>query len=124
MSNSRARTFFWPGAALGLVAAALLAWVNLAVGIIDEPDAPANLMYFGVVAFGLLGAVLVRARPAGMARVMLAVAAAQLVVAVVTLAAGLGYPPTPPASLAVFNAILLAFWLGSAACFRKAAGRS
>ena len=107
--------------ALALLAALLVAWVNLAVGIIGEPDNPANLMYAGVVVIGALGGLLARFRPAGMARAMAAAALAQLLVAAVTFVLDLGYPPTPRTSLLLFNSILLALWAGSAILFRRAA---
>ena len=56
----------------------------------------AGAIVFPLLALPLLG--LSRASVA-FGLMNLAVAAAQLVVAVVTLAAGLGYPPTPPASV-------------------------
>jgi hypothetical protein len=41
---------------VSLVAALLILWINLAVGIIGEPDDPANMMYAGVLAVGMVGA--------------------------------------------------------------------
>ena len=112
----------YAGAAIPAVLAALLvAWVNLAVGIIGEADDPANLMYAGVVVVALVGALVVRCRPTGLARAMAAAAIAQLLVAVVTFLLDLGYPPTPRVSLLLFNAILFACWAGSALLFRRVA---
>lgn len=63
------------------VAAGLLgAWINLAVGIIDAEDNPANLIYAAVLAVAVIGAVLARFRPVGMSRAMVATAAAQVLV--------------------------------------------
>ena len=39
---------------VAVVAAFLLIWINLAVGIIGSEDNPANLMYLGVLAIGLM----------------------------------------------------------------------
>jgi hypothetical protein len=47
---------------VAVVAAFILVWITLAVGIIGSEDNPANLMYGGVLAVGLLGALLVRFR--------------------------------------------------------------
>jgi hypothetical protein len=66
----------------------LLVWTNLAVGIIGEPDELANLMYVGVLAVGILGAITARFRPAGMARALLATALVQALVAGIALIAG------------------------------------
>ncbi|MDH3469138.1 MAG: hypothetical protein OES26_25195, partial [Gammaproteobacteria bacterium] len=43
--------------AIAVAAALLLIWVNLAVGIIGNEGNPANLMYLGVLAVGIAGAV-------------------------------------------------------------------
>ncbi|WP_299358742.1 hypothetical protein [uncultured Paracoccus sp.] len=100
--------------AVGLTAAFILIWINGAVGIIGSEDHPANRMYGGVLAVGIIGAVIVRFRAYGMARVLVAVALAQLLVAVIALVAGLGF--TGP--ITVFFAGL---WLASAWLFEKAA---
>ena len=99
--------------ALALAAAFILVWVNLAVGIIGNEENPANLMYFGVLAVGIIGAIVVRRRPGGMLRVMVAMAIAQALVAVVVLLAGLGN------TLAV-TTFFIAMWLTSAWLFGKA----
>ena len=77
-------------AAVGVAVAGtlFLVWVNLAVGAIGSEDDPANLMFAGVLAVGLLGAVLARFRAAGMARALVATALAQAVVGVVALVLG------------------------------------
>jgi hypothetical protein len=74
-------------AAVGVaVATALfLVWVNAAVGIIGD-DESFNLMYFGVLATGIGGALTTRFRPQGMARAFLAVAIAQMLVPLIVLA--------------------------------------
>ena len=64
------------GVAFALASAFFLIWVNLAVGIIGDEDNPANLMFFGVVLVGILGAIAARFRPRGMAIAMSVAAAA------------------------------------------------
>jgi hypothetical protein len=108
-------------AGIALLPVVLLVWINLAVGIIGEPDNPANLMYFGVPAVGFIGAIIARFKPAGMSRALLAAALAQVLVALVTVVAGLGAPVTPALTYLVLNGILVALWVGSALLFRKAA---
>ena len=51
--------------------------VNLSLGIIGETGDPADLMYGGVLAVGIIGAVIARFRPEGMARALLATALAR-----------------------------------------------
>ena len=75
---------------VALAAAFILVWMNLAVGIIGTEDNPANLMYGGVLAVGIIGAVIARFQPHGMARALVATALAQALVAVIALIAGLG----------------------------------
>ena len=57
-------------AAVGVAVAAalILVWMNLAVGLIGAEDNPANLMYVGVLAVGIMGAFIARLQPHGMAR--------------------------------------------------------
>jgi len=106
---------------VALAAMLLLVWINLAVGIIGEPDDPANLMYIGVLAVGVVGAVIARLRPHGMARALFATALAQALVAVITALAGLAAPATPPHVLLILNGFFIALWLVSAWLFRKVA---
>jgi hypothetical protein len=111
-------------AAVGVAVAAafLLVWMNLAVGIIGNEDNPANLMYGGVLAVGIIGAVVVRFQPHGMARALLATALAQALVAVIALIAGEHQSPVSSVTeILGLNGFFVALWLGSAWLFRKAA---
>jgi hypothetical protein len=104
-----------------LAAAFILVWMNLAVGIIGSEDNPANLMYGGVLAVGIIGAIIARFQPDGMARALFAMALAQTLVAVIALIAGMGYPASPRLELLFLNGFFAALWLISAWLFRKAA---
>jgi len=53
---------------IALAAAFILVWLSLGVGIIGRDGDPANVMYFGVLAVGIIGALIARFRPRGMAR--------------------------------------------------------
>jgi len=106
---------------LALLAAFLILWINLAVGIIGEPENPANLMYFGVIAVGIVGAIIGRFHPDRMTRAMFVTAIAQALVAAITAYVGLGEPVTWWWSLLFLNGILIMLWAGSACLFRKAA---
>jgi hypothetical protein len=110
------------GVAAALAANFLLIWVNGAVGLLGDEDNPANLLFFGVLAVALLGAVLARFNAAGMARAMRAAAAAQVAIGAAALAAGLG----SPGIAGIYEAVLgtgffAALWLLSAGLFRKGA---
>lgn len=107
---------------VAVMAAFILIWMNLAVGIIGSEDNPANLMYGGVLAIVILGGFLVRFRPHGMARVLSTTALAQAFVGVIALVAGLGSTGANwPRVIVVLTGFFSALWLFSACLFRKAA---
>ena len=106
---------------VALAAALLLVWINLAVGVIGTEDDPANAMYAGVLAVGIIGAIIARFRPHGMARALFATALAQALVAAIALIAGLGLPWSGPAEILVLNGFFIALFAGSAWLFRRAA---
>jgi hypothetical protein len=107
---------------VAVVAAFILVWMNLAVGIIGSEDNPANLMYGGVLAVAILGALVVRLEPGGMARALAATALAQVSVGVIALVAGLGSTGANwPRVIVVLTAFFAALWLVSAWLFWKAA---
>jgi len=100
---------------VAVVAGFLLVWINLAVGIIGDEDDGANLLFGGVLAIGLIGALIARFQPQGMARAMVAMAIAQVLIGATALVAGWGY------EAAGLGGFFGALWLTSAALFRKAA---
>lgn len=106
---------------VALAAAFLLVWVNGAVGIIGSEDNDANLVYYGVLAVGLIGAFVARFRPGGMARALAVTALAQASVAVVALVAGLVSPGSGPLEIAALNGFFVSLFVGSAWLFRRAA---
>jgi hypothetical protein len=106
---------------VALAAALILVWLSLGVGIIGRDGDPANLMYFAVLAVGIIGALIARFRPRGMARALFATALAQAAVCVIALIAGLGYPWSGPLELSLLNGFFVALFVGSAWLFRRAA---
>jgi hypothetical protein len=96
-------------------------WLSLGVGIIGKDGDPANLMYFGVLAVGVIGAIIARFQPHGMARALFAAALAQAVVAAIALIARLGLPWSGPAEIVGLNGFFMALFAGSAWLFRRAA---
>jgi hypothetical protein len=105
---------------VSLAAAFVLVWLSLGVGIIGADGDPANTMYFGVLAVGIVGAIVARFRPHGMARALFATALAQALVAVIALIAGLGLPWSPPLEILAVNGFFVALFVGSALLFRYA----
>ena len=107
---------------VALAAAFTLVWVTGAVGIIGSEDEPANLMYFGVLAVGIIGALIARFQPQGMARALVATALAQALVGVIALAAGWGAAgPRWPLDILALTGFFVALFVGSAWLFQKAA---
>ena len=107
---------------VALAAALLLVWASLAVGIIGETGDPADLMYGGVLAIGIFGAVIAGFRPDGMTRALLAMALAQALVAVIALIAGKHQAPISSVSEIVgLNGFFVGLFIGSALLFRHAA---
>jgi hypothetical protein len=101
------------GVACALASAFLTIWATGAVGMIGSEDGPFNLLFLGVIALALVGAVAACFRATGMARAMLLTAIAQAGVSV----AGLATDPLG----GIFGAAIAGVWLLSAALFRKAA---
>jgi hypothetical protein len=113
-------------AAVGVAVAAILilVWVNLAVGLIGSEGNPANLIYVGVLALGIIGAIIARLRSHGMARALLATALAQALVAGIALIAGMDqYPGSSVSKIVTLNVFFVAMWVGSAMLFRRASSR-
>ncbi|HEY7518660.1 MAG TPA: hypothetical protein VIE36_10250 [Methylomirabilota bacterium] len=108
---------------VALAAALLLVWLSLGVGIIGQDGDPANLMYFGVLAVGIIGAIIARLQPHGMARTLFATALAQALVTAIALIGRLGLPWSPPAEILALNGFFIASFVGSAWLFRRAALR-
>ena len=112
--NTAHKTAYRAGIVIAVVAAFLLFWANGAVGIIGSENNDANQIFNVVLAIGLIGALLARFEPKGMARAMYATAGAQALAFVIALVAGWGF--TRPITV-----VFVALWLGSATMFRRAA---
>lgn len=95
----------------------LTVWVNLAVGMIRGEGNPQNLMFLGVLAIALLGGFAVRFAAKGMARVMLAAAIAQALIA-----AAVAVVPLDELYIASLIGLFALPWLLAAGLFHLAAG--
>jgi hypothetical protein len=107
---------------LAVATALILVWMNLAVGLIGSEENPANLMYIGVLAVGITGAIIARFRPHGMARALFATALAQALVPVIALTIWKAQLTSVEALLGVLgvNAFFAMLFVGSALLFRRA----
>lgn len=105
--------FYRAAAGLALAASFLTIWVNGAVGMIGSEENPYNLLFFATLAAALLGSIVTRFRPAGMAWAMTAAAVIQVAISGGGMLADLRG--------AILSAAFGAIWLLSAWLFRQAA---
>ena len=111
-------------AGLGVITGVVLVWINGAVGLIGSEDNPANVLYAGVLAVGLIGAAIARLQPLGMARALFATAIAQFLVPVVAVI--VWRPDFSPGVMQVFtlNFFFVLMFAGSGLLFRHAGTES
>lgn len=127
LGTRKARTTAYRAAVgVAVAAALLLVWINLAVGVIGSEDNPANVLYIGVLAVGIIGAIIARLEPRGMARASFATALAQMLVPAIALIAGMHRSPTGSNTAEILEILTLngcfaGLFVGSALLFRRAA---
>ena len=103
---------------LAIGTAFLLVWASLAVGIVDEPEHPANLLFAMVLVVGGIGSAISRLQAEGMARTLSVMAALQVVSGAIAVWMA---SQTPALFILAFTAICTAAWLSAAVLYRKAA---
>ncbi len=108
-------SYYMLGAGIAAATAFLVTWSNLAVGIIGNESNPANLMFFGVVAVALIGTLLARLQPRGMAHAMIATALAQAATVIAT------FVLEDQLRVSIIVSVFTGMWLLSALLFSKAA---
>ena len=81
-------TAYRSAVAVAVGAAVFLVWGMAALGVVGVEGDPADLMFFGVLAVGIGGAIVARLQPDGMARAMLVTSAATILVGVIALMLG------------------------------------
>jgi hypothetical protein len=104
---------------VALAAVFILVWMNAAVGGILGDD-PANMMYFGVLLVGFIGAVIARLEPRGMSLTLFATAfAIELVPAIAWI---IGTPAFTNGVVAVFglHSVFAILFVASGLLFRRA----
>lgn len=116
------KTAYRSAVGVAVATAFILVWMVGAVGVIGEEGDRADLMYGGVLAVGIIGAIIARFHPDGMARALLATALAQALVAVIALIAGKHQAPISSVfEILGLNGFFVALFIGSAWLFRRAA---
>jgi len=118
-SNKTAYRLAIAGSLLSVI---FLVWLSLGVGIIGADGDPANLMYFVVVAIGVIGAIITRLNSSGMARVLLVMAYVQALIAAIAMIAKLGLPYSGPLEILLLNGLFVVAFVVSAWLFRRVAG--
>ena len=106
---------------VAVMAALVLVWANLAVGIIGSAGNPQSLMYFGVPAVGVVGAMLARLRARGMALATLAMACAVALITTSVLVPGQGPLGGDPTNILLASGVFVVLFAGSAWLYWKAA---
>ena len=111
--------------AVGVALAAALILVT--VGVLGPDDEhPADLMYIGVLAVGIIGAIIARFQPHGIARALFATALTQMLVPVIALIAGMHRSPISSnisgiLGILILHGFFVSLFVGSAWLFRNAA---
>jgi hypothetical protein len=108
---------------IGLAGAFLLFWANGAVGIIGSENNPANLMYGAVFTVGLIGSLISRFKPRGMARTLFSAALVQILIPIIALSvwpAKASWGEAGVIGVFAINAFFAMLFIISALLFRRA----
>ncbi|HTZ30879.1 MAG TPA: hypothetical protein VMH31_00375, partial [Methylomirabilota bacterium] len=103
------------GVGLALAAGFVLGWSNM-VHVADSEN-PRNLVYYGVLAVGVVGACLARLEARGLARTLFVMAAT---LALIAIALPSGAPPDLARNMAIGHGVLVALFITSGLLFRHA----
>jgi hypothetical protein len=103
------------GVGVALAAGFALGWSNM-VHVADSEN-PANLVYFSVLAVGVVGAWLARLEARGLALTLFAMAATLALIAMMLPS---GAPPTLARNMAIGHRVLVALFTVSGLLFRRA----
>jgi len=106
------------GVGLALVAGFVLGWATMVH--MSETENPVNLVYFGVLAVGAVGAGLARLEARGMARALYAMAAALALAWVITQVLTTDTPAGPVWNVGVMHGGFVALFIASGLLFRHA----
>lgn len=108
--------------AFALFSGLFLIWVNLAVGIIGPENNPINLLYFGVIAVGLIGALIAKFESQKLVYTMFSMALATMFVAITALFNSIQHAPgSSVIEILAVNGFFITIFIISALLFRFAA---
>ncbi len=103
------------GVGVALAAGFALGWSNMVH--VAGSENPANLVYYGVLALGAIGAWLARLKARGLARTLFTMAA---VLALIALVLPSGAPPDMARRMAIGHGVLVVLFIASGLLFRHA----
>ena len=114
------RSAYRAGAGLAIATALFLVWGALAMGILGAEGDAADRMYLGVLAVGVIGALVARGRARELSHTLVAMAVAQAVVVVIALIIGKQDSLVSSVFEIVWlNGFFIAMFLASAWLFRS-----
>lgn len=120
MTRPVANFAYKAGAALAVLTGFLITWINLAVQIIGE-DNPGNGLYLLAILGGFIGVGITRCRPAGLAQVAFAIAAALVLIPAASFQLWPGDFSPGYAKVQLLSTGFAALFTASGLCFRRAA---
>ncbi|HLO91985.1 MAG TPA: hypothetical protein VK172_12550 [Lentimicrobium sp.] len=74
LTRKKSRLTYRIGIGLAVLTGLFMMWVNLAVGIVGSGPNAANLMYAGILVIGMIGAIVSKFKPNGLANTLFIVA--------------------------------------------------
>jgi hypothetical protein len=100
----------------------LMTWANLAVGLIGSGPNTANLMFIGVIAVAVAGAIISKFQYKGMAKTLMATLAAHIIVMGISLVLEMHkMPGISLTEILGINGFFMLLWAGSGLMFRLTA---
>jgi hypothetical protein len=113
---------FKAAVAFALFTGFFMIWSNLAVGIIGSENNAINLLYFGVIGTGVIGAIISRFEPEPLAKVMYIMAALTSVIAITAIVLGMHHlPESSLIEIAGVNGFFMFLFVVSGLLFRYGA---
>jgi hypothetical protein len=121
-TRSAGNTLYRIALGFALFTGLFLMWINAAVGIIGSEENPFNVMYFGLIAVGIIGGFIARFRSHGMERTMYAMALVQALITAIALIGGFYQsPPSTVFHILGVNGFFVTLFVVAGLLFRYAA---
>jgi hypothetical protein len=122
ITRKSGKTIYRVAIGFALFTGLFLIWANGAVGIIGSENNEINLLYFGVIFVGIIGAFIARFKSRGMAFTLFAMAVTQAIIAVVALFTGMAeVPGSSVYEIIAVNGFFIMLFVVAALLFRYAA---